>query len=85
MVYKVAIFARNDGYYDRLSDLDVKLGNVDEPWKNPLIWKCPSFSTAQMTNEVLFNFPKKGQYLFVESQRKCSLDLCEVEVNGYLE
>ncbi|XP_065060945.1 uncharacterized protein LOC135688147 isoform X3 [Rhopilema esculentum] len=85
VVYKIAIFARSDGYYDRLGNLDVKLGNVDEPGKNNLIWDCPWFSKEHKSREVLFAIPKKGKYLFVESQIHNPLDLCEVEVIGYLE
>eukprot|EP00795_Rhopilema_esculentum_P006736 gene6736-12299_t len=69
VVYKIAIFARSDGYYDRLGNLDVKLGNVDEPGKNNLIWDCPWFSKEHKSRES-----NELDTLLSHSKLKCQAD-----------
>ncbi|XP_065061134.1 uncharacterized protein LOC135688284 [Rhopilema esculentum] len=85
VVYSVTIYSRTDCCFERVSGLHVKLGNKNAPNANTIIWTTPTFTSTQTNHMKEFGQPKKGKYLYVESQVDNYLDFCEVEVMGYLE
>ena len=85
VVYSVTIYSRLDCCFERVSGLHVKLGNTNAHNSNTRIWTTPNFSSIQTNHTKEFSQPKKGKYLYVESQVDKNLDFCEVEVMGYLQ
>ena len=85
MVYEVTIYSRLDCCHQRISGVHLKLGDIAAGDQNKVIWTAPTFSSTQTKHTKEFNPPERGKYLYVVMPRKEHLEMCEVEVMGYLE
>ena len=85
-IWRVIIYHRDDCCQDRLTDMDIRIGNKEEAGGNPLYFVNKLEAQAPDYKIVvdLQSFPV-GRFLFLELNKKNSiLNLCEVVGNGKL-
>ena len=85
MVYEVTIYSRLNCCHLGISGVHLKLGDIDDPDQNKVIWTVTTFSSTQTKYTKEFSPPERGKYLYVVMPRKEHLEMCEVEVMGYLQ
>ena len=85
-IWRVTIYHRDDCCQDRLTDMDIRIGNKEDTGGNPLYFvnKLEAQDPDYKIVVDLQSFPV-GRFLFLELNKKNSiLNLCEVVVNGKL-
>ncbi|XP_065051247.1 uncharacterized protein LOC135680930 isoform X2 [Rhopilema esculentum] len=81
LVYKVSLSNRADCCWNRLRQVEIRVGNVDNnPAANALCSYYPGALGKGQTMELTCSAPKRGRYLYVTIRIRGPLTLCEVEV-----
>ena len=82
VVSSVSITSRADCCGERLSNIDILVGNGDSPEDNPV---CARSASVPMGQTKTFDCAMIGRYVMIKQNlRNVPLSLCEISVKGYV-